>query len=101
MLQLDDLEFEDNFTHMIGPDEPIHSHYYLAPVLVCACGKIIELVYRDLPETDQKGLLLLRGEDPPETPQAVWIAIFGCLKCGRVSAYRSRDVKLRAIHQWK
>jgi hypothetical protein len=61
--------------------------WYLAPVLFCECGALIELPYSNLPQTDADGKILLRGEDPPVLPSEDWIATFGCRKCGRIAIY--------------
>jgi len=49
--------------------EPPEPFWYLAPILTCACGNWIELPYSNLAQTDEAGVRLLRGEDPPERPR--------------------------------
>ena len=71
--------------------------WYLAPMLTCHCGKMIELPYSDLPLTDQEGVTLVGGEDPPELPSEEWSAVFGCTECGRISIYVASQVKTHPI----
>ena len=75
--------------------------YYLAPLLRCRrCSAVLELPYSNLPQTDQAGRALLRGEDPPELPPEGWSAVFGCRACGHVTTYRTADVNIGPILKW-
>ena len=75
--------------------------YYLAPLMRCRkCQLVFELPYSNLPQTDQGGTVLLRGEDPPKLPSEEWSAIFGCRACGIVTTYGTADVSIGPILKW-
>jgi hypothetical protein len=61
---------------------------------------MIELPYSNLPRTDDKGVILLEGGDPPELPSEGWSSTFGCRDCGRIRSYGPADVILWPLHKW-
>lgn len=71
--------------------------WYLAPLMTCDCGELIELPYSNIPQTDEKGKLLLKGEDPPTLPSGEWSEVFGCLQCGLIRERFDWDVKVWPI----
>jgi hypothetical protein len=71
--------------------------WYLIPAIRCQCGAWIDLPYFHLPLSDETGLTLPEGEDPPQLPLEGWSATFGCRECGRVAGYTAQDVKVVPI----
>ena len=91
----DDENLEISYTDYAANRSTIY--WYLAPLLTCECRARIELPYSNLPQTDEKGKTLSKGEDPPELPSEGWSATFGCRECGRIIEYFYRDVTIGPI----
>jgi hypothetical protein len=84
----------------ISHPEPV---WYLAPRLTCRCDSCelpMELPYSNLPQTDERGLALLQGGDPPVLPTEEWLVTFGCRACGCVREYFDSDVTVAPIPKW-
>jgi hypothetical protein len=95
-VNLDDIDLEDDGDNTVDID--FDPAYYLAPVLACAhCRSEIQLFCSPLPETDEAGVRLVQGENPPEMPPDGWSALFGCLGCGSVSEYVAVQANVKTL----
>jgi hypothetical protein len=90
-------EFDDLFR--VGDDEgdERRPRTYLAPALECRCGALIWLPYEGLPETDEGGVRILAGSDPPELPKAEWSQVFACTQCGSAAPFAGTQVIMQPV----
>ena len=93
-------EFEDLFDSGDEDGEQSRPHIYLAPALTCQspkCFAFIWLPYEGLPETDEGGVSIRAGSDPPELPSAEWSRVFGCIRCGNVALFAGTQVTMQPV----